>query len=82
MDLLLDRADHCINLCEMKFSADEFVINKKYAGEIDGKVKVFKEQTATRKTILPTMITTYGVRKNEHYTGRILREVTMEDLFK
>jgi uncharacterized protein len=82
VDLLLDRADHCINLCEMKFSAEEFVIDKRYAGEIDNKVKVFKEQTKTKKTIFPTMITTYGTRKNEHYTGRILGEVAMGDLFK
>lgn len=82
VDLLLDRADHCINLCEMKFSVEEFAINKKYAGEIDNKVKVFREQAATKKTIFPTMITTYGVRENEHYTGRISGEVVMDDLFK
>lgn len=82
VDLLLDRADHCINLFEMKFSTEEFVINKKYAEEIDNKIKVFKEQTATRKIIFPTIVTTYGVRKNEHYTGRILGEVVMNDLFK
>jgi uncharacterized protein len=82
VDLLLDRADHCINLCEMKFSGEEFVINKKYATEIDNKVKVFKEQAKTRKTIFPTMITTYGTRHNDYYTGRILGEVVMDDLFK
>lgn len=81
IDLLLDRQDHCINVCEMKFAADEFVIDKKYAGELDSKVKVFKEQTITKKTIFPTMITTYGTKQNIYYTGRIVAEVTMEDLF-
>ncbi|GAB3012499.1 ATP-binding protein [Niabella terrae] len=82
VDLLLDRADHCINLCEMKFSAGEFTIEKKYAGELDSKVQVFKDQTKTRKTIFPTMITTYGTKQNIYYIGRIVSEVTMEDLFK
>ena len=82
VDLLLDRADHCINLCEMKFSAGEFTIEKKYASELDSKVQVFKDQTKTRKTIFPTMITTYGTKQNIYYTGRIVSEVTMEDLFK
>lgn len=82
VDLLLDRADHCINLCEMKFSAEEFVIDKRYAAEINNKVSVFKEQTKTKKTIFPTMITTYGTRRNEHYVGRIAGEVVMDDLFK
>ncbi len=82
VDLLLDRADHCINLCEMKFSAGEFTIEKKYAGELDSKVQIFKEQTKTKKTIFPTMITTYGTKQNIYYTGRIVSEITMEGLFK
>lgn len=81
VDLLLDRQDHCINLCEMKFATGEFIIDKKYAAELDTKVKVFREQTRTKKTIFPTMITTHGTRQNDHYTGRIQAEVTMVDLF-
>lgn len=82
IDLLLDRADHCINVCEMKFAKGEFTIDKKYANELDSKVKVFQAQTRTRKTIFPTMITTYGTKQNIYYTGRIVSEVKMEDLFK
>jgi hypothetical protein len=82
IDLLLDRQDRCINICEMKFSNDEFVIDKKYAAELDMKVNIFRIETGTKKTIFPTMITTYGTRKNEYYLGRIQTEVLMEDLFK
>jgi hypothetical protein len=81
IDLLLDRQDRCINICEMKFSSGEFVIDKKYATDLDIKVNVFRVETGTKKTIFPTMITTYGTRKNEHYLGRIQAEVLMEDLF-
>lgn len=82
IDLLIDRQDRCINLCEIKFSNEEYVIDKKYAGELDNKVRVFREQTKTRKTIFPTLITSYGTRKNDHYVGRVQAEVVMEDLFK
>jgi hypothetical protein len=82
IDLLLDRADHTINTCEMKFASHEFAIDKKYAAELDTKIKVFREQTKTRKTIFPTMITTYGTKQNIYYTGRIVSEVKMEELFK
>lgn len=82
IDLLLDRADHSINLCEMKFANGAFTIDKKYANELDSKVKVFQQQTKTRKTVFPTMITTYGTKQNIYYTGRIVSEVKMEDLFK
>jgi hypothetical protein len=81
IDLLLDRQDRCINICEMKFSTGEFVIDTKYATELDNKVNVFRAETGTKKTLFPTMITTYGTRKNEHYLGRIQSEVLMEDLF-
>lgn len=81
IDLLLDRQDRTINVCEMKFSGDEFVIDKKYAEELDNKLNVFRLETGTKKTLFLTMITTYGVRKNSYYTGRVLREVKMEDLF-
>ncbi|MBS1664932.1 MAG: ATP-binding protein [Bacteroidetes bacterium] len=81
IDLLLDRQDRCINMCEMKFSSSEFVIDKKYAAELDMKVNVFRAETGTKKTIFPTMITTYGARRNEYYLGRIQAEILMEDLF-
>jgi AAA+ ATPase superfamily predicted ATPase len=82
IDLLLDRADHSINLCEMKFANREFTIDKKYANELDSKVNIFQAQTKIKKTIFPTMITTYGTKQNIYYTGRIMSEVKMEDLFK
>ena len=65
----------------MKFSGSEFVIGKKYAAELDAKLNVFRTETGTRKTLFPTMITTYGTPKNEYYLGRIQAEVLMEDLF-
>jgi len=65
----------------MKFSGSEFVVDKKYAAELDNKLNVFRTVTNTRKTLFPTMITTYGTRRNEHYLGRIQAEVLMDDLF-
>lgn len=81
IDLLLDRQDRCINICEMKFAGDEFVIDKKYANELDNKVNIFRSQTGTKKTLFLTLVTTYGVKRNDYYIGRILGEVVMKDLF-
>lgn len=82
IDMLLDRADHCINLCEMKFSEMHFTISKKYAAELDRKVQVFREQTGTRKSIFLTMVSSYGTVENEYYLGRVVTQLTMADLFK
>lgn len=81
IDLLLDRQDKVINLCEMKFASGEFVIDKKYAGELENKMTVFKAETKTRSAIFPTMITTYGVKKNDYYRDIVQDEVVMDDLF-
>lgn len=82
IDLLLDRQDKVINLCEMKFSNTEFTIDKKYAVELENKVNVFKSQTKTKSTIFPTMITCYGVKKNDYHRDIVQNEVVMDDLFK
>jgi hypothetical protein len=81
IDLLIDRNDNVINLCEMKFSVAEFVINKKYDETLRNKKAAFIRETRTRKAVHLTMVTTYGVRRNE-YSGQVQSEVRMEDLFK
>ncbi|MCX2478184.1 ATP-binding protein [Pedobacter sp. MC2016-15] len=81
IDLLIDRADFCINICEMKFSTTEFSINKKYADELKSKADVFKQETKTSKTIMMVMITTFGVQNNSYKIGLIQNEVTMSLLF-
>lgn len=82
IDLLIDRRDLCINICEMKFSTSEFVIDKRYAAELTSKLRVFQENTKTKKTLFLTMITTWGVKRNTYYTSLVQNEVTVDALFK
>ena len=81
IDLLLDRQDNIINICEMKYSADEYVVTKDYDTELRRKKNAFKIKTKTRKAIQITMVTTYGVHRNI-YSGNIQSQVTMDDLFR
>lgn len=81
IDLVIDRADRCINLCEIKYSDSEFVIDKAYLEQLSKKKKIFKEQTETKKTLFTTMITAYGVKKNSHYLSIVDQQLTMDDLF-
>ena len=62
IDLLIDRDDNVINLCEMKFSNTEFTIDKKYAQEIANKVNTFTESTKTKKSVFVTFITNDFIR--------------------
>lgn len=81
IDLVIDRADRSINLCEMKFAESEFVIDKAYARELARKRDVFRNITGTKKAVFLTLVTTYGVRSNEHAQRLGIQSVTMEALF-
>lgn len=80
IDLLIDRADNVINLCEMKFSGDDLVIDKSCDGSFRRKSSVFKQVTNSKKTIRLTLVTTYGLRKNQ-YSGCVTDIIVLDDLF-
>lgn len=81
IDLLIDRNDQVINLCEVKFSKDEFVITKDYAAKLRRKVLVFKEVTKTKKQISLTFITSFGIFENKHTDGLVDNDLTMGIFF-
>lgn len=80
IDLVIDRRDRITNVCEIKFSAGEFVIDKDYEDKLRKKIQVFREATRSRKALQLVMITTYGVRHNSH-SGIMQSQVRMDDLF-
>ncbi|MBQ8913335.1 MAG: ATP-binding protein, partial [Lachnospiraceae bacterium] len=80
IDMVIDRRDHVVNLCEIKFSVNEFEIDKNYDMAIRNKIEAFNHNTNCRKTIQVTMITTYGI-KNNKYRGIVGKEVVLDDLF-
>ena len=81
IDLVIDRRDQTINLCEMKFSLQPFEITSSYMQHLIARRELFRQATGTNKALHLTMVTTYGVVKNAQY-GMIQSEVTMNDLFE
>jgi AAA+ ATPase superfamily predicted ATPase len=82
IDLLIDRDDNVINLCEMKFAAGPFTVDKKYARELATKVEVFRFSTRTRKSIFLTFVTTHGLVQNAYSRQLVQNEVALEALFE
>lgn len=82
IDLVIDRRDQVINLCEMKFSTGPFIVTKSYADDLRNKMAVFRNSTKTRKSIFLTMVTTFGVKQNEYASSMLQNEVKMDDLFE
>lgn len=80
IDLVIDRGDNVINLCEMKYSNEAFTIDKKYEKTIRDRNALFRHTEKTNKGLRCTFITVYGVRKNVHQ-GIVDDEVLLEDLF-
>lgn len=80
IDLLIDRDDNVINVCEMKWASEEFVIQKADDADIKNKVSALERGTGTKKAIHVTMVTTYGVKHNMYY-DEIQSEVVLDQLF-
>jgi len=79
IDMLINRNDQVISLCEIKYSDTEFSISKKNAHDLRNKRNVFIEETGTKKAVQITLITPVGVKRNEHY-DIVHSIVTVEDL--
>jgi uncharacterized protein len=82
IDLVIDRRDHVVNLCEMKFSMNAFAITKSYDTVLRNKVAAFKAATKTKKAVMLTFITTYGLMQNAYAAAIVQNNINMEALFK
>lgn len=81
IDMLIDRADGIINICEMKFYSDPYTITKAYAEQLKQKFSVFRSATGTKKTCWLTFITTYGVVENIYYQSLVENDLKMDIFF-
>ena len=80
IDMLIDRADRTINICEMKYYGKPYTMTAKDEEDIERKVSTFVEATGTDKNVIVTMITTKGIERNE-YSECIQRELVLDELF-
>ncbi len=81
IDLLIDRQDNTISLCEVKFYKEELVLTKSDATDLRRKRRVFKKVSNTKKQLFICLITTYGLIENKHSADLIDNILTMDDLF-
>ncbi len=81
IDLIIDRKDQIINLCEMKYSTSEYEITKRYNEEMQQRRELFRSLTKTKKALHLTMVTSYGIKDNA-YAGMVQSQVILDDLFR
>jgi len=82
IDLLIDRRDRVINVCEIKFSEATFVITKSYADNLRNKIATFRQETGSKKSLFLTFITTFGLTQNKYAMSLVQNSLTMDDLFE
>lgn len=80
IDMVIERSDRMIHLCEMKFSRGKYTISKEYEGWIRERIEMFRNENASGKGLICTFVSTYGLSKGKH-SSIVDSEVKMEDLF-
>lgn len=81
IDLLIDRKDKTISVCEMKYAGEEYEITKAYSGYVEDRLRTFRKVTNTKKSFSIVYITPFGL-SNNMYARKVNRQVTADDLFK
>lgn len=82
IDLILDRADNVINLCEIKFRNKPLALGKEEAQNILNKRWRFEEYTKTTKQVVTTLITNWGVLENGHYREAVDNQITLAEIIQ
>lgn len=82
IDLLFDRDDDSLTICEIKYTGKPYVIDKQEAMKLKQKIAVFKDKTRTKKQIFLAMISANGLKKSLYSEEMIDGVVTLDDLFK
>jgi hypothetical protein len=80
IDMLIDRSDNVVNLCEIKFYASAFAIDKQYDALLRDRTQTLIEHIPRKKTVHLTILSSYGLKQNE-YSGQVQSIVTLDDLF-
>ena len=81
IDLLIDRMDNAISLCEVKFYNDEYVLSKEEADKLRRKRSIFRRVSKTKKQLFMVLITTFGLAQRKYRLGLIDNVIGMDDLF-
>lgn len=82
IDMLIDRADNATHICEMKYYADEVIVNQEIATTLRKRREAFRRTTNSKKMLLNTLVTTYGVTQNKWSLDQVDHVITASDLFE
>ena len=80
IDLIIDRADDVVNVCEIKYSAKEYSLSEEESKKMAYRLETFRRETGTRQSLYSTLITASPLAENA-YSNDIPVKLTMDALF-
>lgn len=80
IDMIIDRKDRIINICEIKFCQSDFMLTKDYDEKLRERLDIVATKVRNKKNLQMTLITTYGL-KNSMYNGRFQHIIILDNLF-
>lgn len=81
IDMIIERKDNIVNMCEIKFYGTEFAVDKSYDKVLRNRISLLSEEISKKMAIHSTLITTFGLKYNE-YSGDFVNVIDMDDLFE
>lgn len=81
IDMIIDRADNIVNMCEMKYTISPYSISASYLAELNRRRTRYQQEVAPRKSILLTMVSAFGIVNNAQ-ASEINSIITLDDLFE
>lgn len=81
IDMIIERVDRFVNMCEMKFTSKPYTITKAYASQIQARADILKKCIKKARVIQPILITSCGVKENDYYINNFVNNLTISDLF-
>lgn len=82
IDLVVDRDDDVVNLCEIKFYNEEFALDQGYLDRLRNKENQFRISSKTKKGIYTSMLTTWGIKTNQYSKAIVSKSLTIRCLFE
>jgi hypothetical protein len=81
LDLVIERGDRQVNLCEMKFYSLEVSIDQKESLKLRNRKDSFKERFKVRGSVFLTLVTTFGLKYGT-WSSVYQQVLTLDDLFQ
>jgi hypothetical protein len=81
IDMIIERKDNIVNMCEMKFCSDDYEVNLDYHKTLEKRKKLLREKISKKAVVHNTLVTTYGLLHKGYYSD-FVNVITMEDLFR